>query len=257
MLGFVPQPNLRLYMLPKTLSEAIEQGKEATKTALEVGCTRLQVELVYPEIALQAQAIAAEFAHYLTEYTLGLKVMFADTGAAALARRDWGEVPFQVTDLGSRLTNVDTKINDADKIFLIVCPAAVEVSKIEELCKLAGYRPVILLLPQLEDVSIVGIGYAARQLRDRFLSTLESCYYIRPIESGVLFRSYPQLWQVWLEKGEEWKLIAEEREKPVGDDLDFIIARATRGSQEEEGIPQRPKRGIFGNLGRLFKALNQ
>ncbi len=244
-------------MLPKTLSEAIEQGKEATKTALEAGCIRLQVELVYPEIALQAQAIAAEFAQFFTYYSSGLKVIFSDTGAAALARRDWGEVPFQVTDLGSRLTSVDTKINDADEIFLIVCPTAVEVSKIEELCNLAGDRPVILLLPQLEDVSIVGIGYAARQLRDRFLSTLESCYYIRPLESGVLFRSYPQPWQVWLEKGEEFKLIAEEREKPVGDDLDLIIASATRGSQEEEGIAQRPKRGILGNLGRLFKALNQ
>jgi len=42
----------------------------------------------------------------------------------------------------------------------------------------------------------VGIGYAARQLRERFLSILESCYYFRPLESAIVYRSYPSMWQV-------------------------------------------------------------
>ena len=38
----------------------------------------------------------------------------------------------------------------------------------EALCNEAADRPVVLLNPQLEDVAVVGIGYAARQLRERF-----------------------------------------------------------------------------------------
>ncbi len=246
--------------LPKTLEEAIAQAKQATKAAISAGCKRLQIELLYPEIALNAQAIALQFANLFTDNGVGLKVIFPDTGAAALARRDWGEVPFKVIDLGSRLTSVETKVAPEDEIFLVVCPSAVEVNKIEQLCNLVGDRPVILLIPQLEDVSIVGIGYAARQLRDRFISTLESAYYIRPIEGGAVFRSYPSAWQVWLEKGEKWELIASAPRKPVGDDLDLILAKAMdRDGNQEEINPksQRRKRGILDNLGQLLKALNQ
>ena len=246
--------------LPKTLELAIAQAQEATKAALEGGCGRLQIELVYPEIALNAQGIAAEFANLFTDHGSGLKVIFPDTGAAALARRDWGEVPFTVTDLGSRLTSVETKVAPSDSIFLVVCPSAVEVDKIEQLCNLAGDRPVILLIPQLEDVSIVGIGYKARQLRDRFISTLESAYYIRPIDGGAVFRAYPSSWQVWLEKGQEWELIASEPQKPVGDALDLIITQAINNNENTEDTKttnQKKKRGILDSLGQLFKALNQ
>ncbi|NEO47551.1 MAG: DUF1995 family protein, partial [Moorea sp. SIO4A3] len=47
--------------LPLSLEDAIAQAKQATKAALDDGQTRVQVELVFPEIALQAQSIAQEF----------------------------------------------------------------------------------------------------------------------------------------------------------------------------------------------------
>ena len=96
----------------------------------------------------------------------GLKVFFPDTGAAALARRDWGETPFKVADLGSSRTAVEDKIAPEDEQFLLVNPAAVEVAQVEKLYIAAAGRPVILLNPRLEDVATIGIGYAGRQLRD-------------------------------------------------------------------------------------------
>ncbi len=87
--------------LPQTLDEAIVQAREATQAALNDGYTRLQVELVFPEIALQAQSIAWQFTPIFEQYGSGLKVLFPDAGAAALARRDWGETPFKVTDIGT------------------------------------------------------------------------------------------------------------------------------------------------------------
>ena len=158
---------------PNSLTEAVAQAKEATKAAIADGYGRLQVELVLPEIPLQAQSLALEFAQFFEEeYGSGIKIMFPDTGAAMLAKRDWGESPFQVTDMGSRFTSVESQMSDTDQLFIVACPSSVEVERVEKLCDAAGDRPVILLIPQLEDVAVVGIGLAARQLRDRFILSL-------------------------------------------------------------------------------------
>ncbi|NEO26334.1 MAG: DUF1995 family protein [Kamptonema sp. SIO4C4] len=243
--------------IPKTLEDAIAQSQNAVETAIETGLQRVQVELVIPEIALKAQAIALEFAQYFSkEYGSGVKVVFPDTGAASLARRDWGDTEFSVTDIGSRFTPIETKISDEDQFFLLIAPSAVEVGAVEKLCNLAGDRPVILLIPQLESVSTVGIGYAARQLRDRFLSTLETAYYIKPFDGGAIFRSYPSLWQVWIEKEDNtYELFAEEPQKPVGDRLERILNGESEDAPEGMEIPSQNK-GILGSLQQFLRALS-
>lgn len=242
--------------LPNTLDEAIAQAKEATTTALKDGRTRLQIELVFPEIALQAQSIAQAFIPLFEQYGSGLKVFFADTGAAALARRDWGEVPFKIDDVGTSRIPLERKIQPDDQAFLLVAPSAVEVAQVEELSYLAGDRPFVLLVPQMEDIYGVGIGLSARKLRDRFLNTIESCYYLRPLEGAAISRSYPSLWQVWLEVDEEYQLIAEEPQKPVGETLDLIFAKATGDSDTNEtASPKKP--GFFTNLQRFLNALSR
>lgn len=242
---------------PKSLEEAIAQAKEATQAALDSGCRRIQVELVIPEIALEAQAIALEFTSVFQQYGSGLKVLFADTGAAALARRDWGETAFKVNDLGSRFTPVEMKIAPEDEIFLVVSPSSVEVNSVEKLGNLAGDRPVILLIPQLEDVSIVGIGYAARQIRERFLSTIETCYYLRPLEGAAILRSYPSLWQVWLEKEDNYELFVEQPEKPMGEALELLLTKASSTGEESNQILKPKKSGLLGNMQKLLRALSQ
>ncbi|WP_377478652.1 MAG: DUF1995 family protein [Microcoleus anatoxicus] len=245
--------------LPKDLNEAIAQSRTATSAALSDGKTLLQVELVFPEIALQAQSIAAQFVPEFEEMYSGVKVLFPDTGAAALARRDWGKTEFKVTDLGSSRTPVEDKIEPEDQLFLLVNPAAVEVPQVEKLYIAAGDRPVIILNPRLEDVATIGIGYAGRQLRDRFLNKIESCYYIRALESAVLFRCYPQSWQVWLSKNDDYELISETAQKPVGDDLDRILAKALGIADPDSTAPAKPlkKTGFMAELQRFLKALTQ
>ncbi|MEZ2303514.1 MAG: DUF1995 family protein [Microcoleus sp.] len=245
--------------LPKDLNEAIAQSRTATSAALSDGKTLLQVELVFPEIALQAQSIAAQFVPEFEEMYSGVKVLFPDTGAAALARRDWGKTEFKVTDLGSSRTPVEDKIEPEDQLFLLVNPAAIEVPQVEKLYIAAGDRPVIILNPRLEDVATIGIGYAGRQLRDRFLNKIESCYYIRSLESAVLFRCYPQSWQVWLSKNDDYELISETAQKPVGDDLDRILAKALGIADPDSTAPAKPlkKTGFMADLQRFLKALTQ
>lgn len=242
---------------PKSLEEAVDQAKEATLAALADGYNRVQVELVIAEIALQAQALALEFATIFAEYGSGLKVIFPDTGAAALARRDWGEVSFNVTDLGSPFTPVSTKITPEDELILFVCPSSVEVERVEKLCNAAGDRPVVLLIPQLEDVSIVGIGLAARKLRERFIKTLYSAYYFQALEGAALLRCHPSPWQIWLEKEEGYELAIEEAQKPVGDVLERLLIKLTSDSPEDSNIPQPKKAGVLSNLQKFIRALSQ
>ncbi|NET35023.1 MAG: DUF1995 family protein, partial [Cyanothece sp. SIO1E1] len=79
---------------PTSLDQAIAQARAATQAAIRAGYTRLQVELVIPE--LKVMPVAEKFIPALQELNVQFKVYFPDAGAAALARRDWGELPFSV-----------------------------------------------------------------------------------------------------------------------------------------------------------------
>ncbi len=249
-----------MVVLPQTLEDALAQARTATKAALDDGYRLIQVELGFSE--LKAQSIAEQFLPIMNDLGMLPKVFFPDTGAAALARRDWGDIPFKIADLGSRRLSIESSIEPDDEWFLLVEPSAVEVAQVEKLCQSAGDRPVVLLIPRLEDVATLGIGYAGRQLRERFLNTIESCYYIRPIEGASVFRCYPSPWQVWqdTETGEP-HLISETPNKPVGDVLDRILAGETPSLEEAQpgsASPTPRKRpGFLSQLQRFLKVLNQ
>jgi hypothetical protein len=246
--------------LPQTLEDALAQARTATKAALEDGYRLVQVELGFSE--LKAQLIAEQFLPIIDDLGMLPKIFFPDTGAAALARRDWGDTPFKIADLGSRRLPIESLMESDDEWFLLVEPSAVEVAQVEKLCQSAGDRPVVLLIPRLEDVATLGIGYAGRQLRERFLNTIESCYYIRPLEGASVFRCYPSPWQVWqdTETGEP-QLVSETPNKPVGDILDRILAGETPSSDAVSpgSAPQAPRKrpGFLSQMQRFLKVLNQ
>ena len=246
--------------LPKDLDDAISQAQEATQVALQDGKTRVQVELVFPEIELEAQSIAQTFIPSMLQDELPLKVLFPDTGAAALARRDWGEVPFKIDDLGSSRSPVERRISPEDGQYLLVCPSSIEIAQVEKLCNLVGDRPVVLLNPRLEDIAVVGIGLAARQLRERLINNIETCYYLKPLEGAAIFRRYPERWQVWLESEDNYRLLTELDSKPTGDDLERLLmtnANSVDNSQENEPNKSVKKKGFLDELQGFWNALTR
>lgn len=173
-----------------------------------------------------------------------------------MARRDWKAITFELLNISTKRVSVEEQIQPEDEGILCIAPTAQEVLQIEKLCNAMGEnRPVVLFNPRLEDVSIVGIGYAGRQLRDRFLKNMQSCYYLRLLEEGTLFRCYPGLWQVWRETTDGYELIKELPNKPVGDDLDLIFAGETATSTED--APKPKKLSIFAGMQRFMKALSR
>jgi hypothetical protein len=244
--------------LPKTLEEAIAQARSATQAAIEAGYSRLQVELLFPE--LKPMPVAEQFLLLFTDLGSQLKVFFPDAGAAALARRDWSNPSYEIRGVGEYKASIQTE----DRVFVLVAPGSAEVKQVEQMSQQAGDRPFILLNPRLEDVATIGIGYVGRQLRERFLNTIETCYYLRPIESGAILRAYPSSWQVWREAGEEYELIAEVDRKPLGEDLDQIFTQTTCGGSEQDAAtlenkqsPSRDKPGLLTNLQRFLRTLSQ
>jgi len=234
--------------LPQTLEDAIAQAKSATEAALAAGYSRLQVELLFPE--LKPMPVAEQFITLFTDLGPQLKVFFADAGAAALAKRDWGDPPFEIRGVMEKVGSIQPE----DRAFVIVSPTPSEVAQVEKMAEQAGDRPFILLNPQLQDVAIVGIGYAARQLRKRFLNTIEVCYSLRPLENAAVLRVYPSGWTVWLEKAEgEYELIVEQTEKPIGEDLERILDQATRSDRQAV----TNKQGLLATMQRFLRALSQ
>lgn len=232
--------------LPDTLEMAIAQARTATQAALDAGYNRLQVELLFPE--LKPMPVAAQYLSQFESFGEHLKVFFADAGAAALARREWGGVPYQIRGVAELVQ----PIQPDDQAFICVAPTPVEVLQIEAMAQAAGGRPFVLLNPKLQDVSIVGIGYAGRQLRERFLNTIEPCYYLRPLEGAAVLRAYPFPWQVWLEESEgRYRLVGTETERPSTERIEEILLQASG----QGGASNRSS--LLANMQRFLRALSQ
>lgn len=238
--------------LPNSLDEAIVQAREATKAALNDGYTRLQVELVFPE--LKVMPLAQQFYPVFQEMELTFKVYFPDAGAAALARRDWGNPEFTVRGMAE----LKGRMEPDDQAYLFIEPSAVEVGEVEKMCNQAGDRSVVLFTPKLEDVAIVGIGYTARKIRERFIKTLESCYYLRPLDGAALLRCYPEPWQIWREtESDSYELLAELPQRPVGEELENLLMGIPSDESETAPSPVKPQKGFLSGIQQLIRALNQ
>jgi hypothetical protein len=248
--------------IPQDLSDAIAQARSATEAALGAGLGRVAVEIALPE--LKVMPVAREFLQLFCDRGDRLKVFFPDAGAAALARRDWGPLPIALGDVGSGRTPTTGKIAAEDEIFLFVEASSVEVNQVETLCQEAGDRPVVFLNSRMEDIATIGIGYAGRQLRERFLSTIETVYSLRPIDGGAVRRAYPGPWEVWIEDGATegteggYRLIDQVPQRPAGEVLDEILFRAMGSDRGDATASTGPKRqGFLGQLQGFLRALSQ
>jgi hypothetical protein len=233
--------------LPQDLDQAIAQAREATTAAIADGYARLQVDLVFPE--LKIMPVAEKFLPAFEPLGSQFRIFFPDAGAAALARRDWGEKPYAIRGI----SDLKAEIQPEERVILFVEPSSVEVAEVERLCQDAADRAVVLFNAHMEDVATIGIGYAARQLRERFISQFETCYYLRPLEQATVFRAYPGPWQVWLETEAGYDLLAEEQQRPSGEMLERILA----GSANDSAEAPPPRKGFLTSLQQFLRALSQ
>lgn len=208
-------------MLPDTLEQATASAIAATFTAVADGQSRLIVDLKFGE--LNPLPLGYEFAvKFQAVYGDRWQALFADAGTAALAKRDWAGLEFSARGINEGRA----AIRPEDQAFLLVAPSSIEVDQVEKLLALAGDRPFVMVNPRLEN-SEVGLGLAARRMRERFLSRFELVYYIQPLEQGALYRAYPQGWQVWQQTETGMSLLQELTARPSQEDLDRLFRKTT------------------------------
>ncbi|MGB3492880.1 MAG: DUF1995 family protein [Elainellaceae cyanobacterium] len=242
--------------IPTSLDEAIAQAKQAAQAAVDDGYQRLWVELVIPE--LKVMPVAEGLLPAFESLGSKLRLFFPDAGAAALARRDWGEKPYEIRGIGE----LKAKVQPDETLFIFIEPSSVEVKEVEALCDEIGDRPIIFLNPRLEDIATIGIGYAGRQLRERFISLFDSCYYIRSMEGAALFRCYPSPWQLWREKEETYELVREFSSRPNSEQMERALwgesdEESESGSNPTQGQARQPRKGLLSGLQQFLKALSQ
>jgi hypothetical protein len=138
-----------------------------------------------------------------------LRVLLPDEGAAAALRKDWKADDLlsnvQVLSIENRLRRKEL-ISEALQqqiTCLAVAPRATEVDALEELARAASEHNslrLIVLNPELVDMGATGLGLAARRLRERLLNGLEPVYYLRTTPWGLVLRTYPEPWTVWIDR---------------------------------------------------------
>ena len=229
--------------LPDDLAGAQSQALEAAQAALAAGYKRLQVEILAPD--LKPEVIAYPFSQ-LFEPPFGF--VFADAGAAALAQHRWEQPDWTVCGIreAGRL--------ESDLPLVFAMPTLVEIEAVETLCNRRNSNvsadkskdhPVLVINPQLQDTGTAGVGLSGRKLRERFISTLEPCYFLQSLGEGALFRVFPHPWTVWQLSDEgTYEVIATLDSKPSGEKLAQLFA--ADGQQL-----------LFGGIKRFFRQLSE
>ncbi len=201
--------------LPNTYNDALEDCVRGIQQASLAGKFRQEVVLRSP--GLDILDVVRYLAECLTEDPRPPLVLYPDAGAAALARKRLGEVSYVIQGINQRIADFS-----AYGAVLLVEISMVEVETLEKLADACGERPYIILNSRLGEAGAVGIGLVGRQLRSRFLSTLEPVFYLQPVEGGALYRSYPSNWQVWKEnanQSEGYSLVSERGTRPTAEEL--------------------------------------
>jgi hypothetical protein len=197
-------------MLPADLRSAEAEALQAVEAALTADPRGLwTVELRFE--GLRIMPVALRLLTALSPTRPGLRLLFPDAGAAALARRDAPDQASQLSSLGDlmRLQQAD---GGSEGPLMLVAPTPADYEEVEQVC--AQHRgPVLLLNGRLEDAA-VGIGTVARERRKGFLAGWQCAYALIPTGDGALRRAYPDDWQLYRRDPDGYRAAARFETRP-------------------------------------------
>jgi hypothetical protein len=212
-------------MLPPDLRSAEAETLTAVRSALAAEPRgRWTVEWRFEGLRLLAPALRLA-GDLLTETGRGGRLLFADEGAAALARRESEILAPRIASFGDerRRQGEAGGVNSGEGggegggegLLLLVAPSQTEYDLVEALCG-AHRGAVVLLNPNLEDAA-VGIGSVARQRRKGFLSTWQTAYALLPDAESALRRAHPGEWELYRLDPDGYRLVRSFERRPDGE----------------------------------------
>ena len=200
-------------MLPQDLRSAEAETLTAVRSALAAEPRgRWTVEWRFEGLRLLAPALRLAGV-LLTETGRGGRLLFADEGAAALARRESEILAPRIASYGDERRRQGEA--GGEGLLLLVAPSQAEYDLVEALC--GAHRGAVLLLnPNLEDAA-VGIGSVARQRRKGFLSTWQTAYALLPDAESALRRAHPGEWELYRLDPDGYRLVRSFERRPDGE----------------------------------------
>ena len=208
-------------MLPPDLRSAEAETLTAVRSALAAEPRgRWTVEWRFEGLRLLAPALRLA-GNLLTEAGRGGRLLFADEGAAALARRESEILAPRIASFGDERRRQGEAGSEGggegggEGLLLLVAPSQAEYDLVEALC--GAHRGAVLLLnPNLEDAA-VGIGSVARQRRKGFLSTWQTAYALLPDAESALRRAHPGEWELYRLDPDGYRLVRSFERRPDGE----------------------------------------
>ena len=199
-------------MLPADLRTAEAEALGAVQAVLAAagsGSSLWTVEFRFE--GLRILPVALRLQEALNPSTPGLRLVFPDAGAAALARRDSGDQAAAITSLGDlmRLQQAD---GGSSGVIVLVAPTPADYEEVEHVCALHR-GPVFMVNGRLEDAA-VGIGTVARERRRGFLSGWQSAYALVPTADGALRRCHPGPWELYRRDPDGHRFVTSFEQKP-------------------------------------------
>ena len=197
-------------MLPADLRTAEAEALDSLGAALAADAKGMwTVEFRFE--GLRIMPVALRLLAGLSAAHQGTRLLFADAGATALAKRD---APDQAPQLASlqdvmRLQQAD---GGSEGVLILVAPSPADYEEVEQVCALHR-GAVVLLNGKLEDAA-VGIGTVARDRRKGFLSGWQSAYALIPTAEGALRRAYPADWELYRRDPDGHRFVASFELKP-------------------------------------------
>ena len=200
-------------MLPPDLRSAEAETLTAVRSALAAEPRgRWTVEWRFEGLRLLAPALRLA-GDLLPEAGRGGRLLFADEGAAALARRESEILAPRIASFGDERRRQGEA--GGEGLLLLVAPSQAEYDLVEALC--GAHRGAVLLLnPNLEDAA-VGIGSVARQRRKGFLSTWQTAYALLPDAESALRRAHPGEWELYRLDPDGYRLVRSFERRPDGE----------------------------------------
>ncbi len=223
-------------MLPADLQGAEAQALAALRSALNADSNgRWTMELRFE--GLRLLPVVLRLARALEqEHALGL--LFADAGAAALARRDGADLAPRIASFGDQRRRQAEAPSDG--LLLLAGASQADYEQVEGLC--SDHRGAVVLINAALEDGAVGIGSVARQRRRGFLSTWQAAYALLPQAASVLRRAHPGDWELY-------------RLDPDGYRLASRFERKPDGEQQQEALTGGAGAGIGGGLRALDQLL--
>ena len=170
---------------------------------------------------LRLAPVALRLQRQLDQPERRCKLLFADAGATALAKRD---APDQADAITSVADCYRGELPAESTVLVCVTPGPPDYDEVETLCdKFAG--PVVLLNGRLEDAA-VGIGSVARERRRGFMAQWQSAYTLQPLNAAALRHAHPGDWQIYRLDPDGYRLAGSQESKPAPEELDELLSGA-------------------------------